>query len=168
MSLKNPDNVILMIGARKNELGGSLYYDLHGELGANVPAPDLNEAKNQVYAITDCIDQGLLSSCHDISDGGIATALSEMTFENNIGLCVTVPGGLAIETLLFTETGGFVIEVDEKNLPQVESILRGYDLDCYNIGTTTKEPKITINGSINISVEEAKHLWSNGLRDKIK
>ena len=118
--------------------------------------------------MTDCIDQGLLSSCHDISDGGIATALSEMTFENNIGLCVTVPGGLAVETLLFTETGGFVTEVDEKNLPQVESILRGYDLDCYNIGTTTKEPKITINGSINISVEEAKHLWSNGLRDKIK
>jgi len=168
MSLKNPENVVLMIGARKNELGGSLYYDLHGELGANVPTPDLNEAKNQVYAITDCIDQSLLSSCHDISDGGIATALSEMTFENNIGLCVTVPGGLAIETLLFTETGGFVIEVDEKNLPQVESILRGYNLDHYNIGTTTKEPKIIINGSIDISVEEAKHLWSNGLRDKIK
>jgi len=168
MSLKNSDNIILMIGARKNELGGSLFYDLHGELGANVPTPDLNEAKNQVYAITDCIDQSLLSSCHDISDGGIATALSEMTFENNIGLCVTVPGGLAIEKLLFTETGGFVIEVDEKNLPQVESILRGYDLDCYNIGTTTKEPKIIINGSIDISVEEAKHLWSNGLRDKIK
>ena len=62
----------------------------------------------------------------------------------------------------------YKIEVDEKNLPQVESILRGYDLDCYNIGTTTKEPKIIINGSIDISVEEAKHLWSNGLRDKIK
>ena len=73
-----------------------------------------------------------------------------------------------MSTLLFTETGGFVIEVDEKNLPQVESILRGYNLDHYNIGTTTKEPKIIINGSIDISVEEAKHLWSNGLRDKIK
>ena len=168
MSLKNADNVVLMIGARKNELGGSLFYDLHGELGANVPTPDLNEAKNQVYAITDCIDQILLSSCHDISDGGIATALSEMTFENNIGLCVTIPGDLAIEKLLFTETGGFVIEIDEKNLSQVESVLQGYDLDCYNIGTTTKEPKISINDSIDISVEEAKHLWDNGLRNKIK
>ena len=168
MSLKNADNVVLMIGARKNELGGSLFYDLHGELGANVPTPDLNEAKNQVYAITDCIDRVLLSSCHDISDGGIATALSEMTFENNIGLCVTIPGDLAIEKLLFTETGGFVIEIDEKNLSQVESVLQGYDLDCYNIGTTTKEPKISINDSIYISVEEAKHLWDNGLRNKIK
>jgi len=168
MSLKNADNVVLMIGARKNELGGSLFYDLHGELGANVPTPDLNEAKNQVYAITDCIDRVLLSSCHDISDGGIATTLSEMTFENNIGLCVTIPGDLAIEKLLFTETGGFVIEIDEKNLSQVESVLQGYDLDCYNIGTTTKEPKISINDSIYISVEEAKHLWDNGLRNKIK
>ena len=168
MSLKNADNAVLMVGARKDELGGSLFYDLHGELGANVPAPDLNEAKNQIYAITDCIDQSLLSSCHDISDGGIAISLSEMTFENNIGLRVNIPGSLAIEKLLFTETGGFVIEVDEKYLPQVESILQGYDLDCYNIGTTTKEPKISINDSISISVEEAKHLWSNGLRNKIK
>ena len=132
-----------------------------------MPAPDLNEAKNQIYAITDCIDQGLLSSCHDISDGGIAISLSEMTFENNIGLRVNIPGSLAIEKLLFTETGGFVIEVDEKYLPQVESILQGYDLDCYNIGTTTKEPKISINDSISISVEEAKLLWSNGLRNKL-
>ena len=69
-----------MLGLRKNEMGGSLFYQLNNELGANVPNPDLNEVKKQIYAITDCIDQSLLNSCHDISDGGLAVALAEMSF----------------------------------------------------------------------------------------
>jgi phosphoribosylformylglycinamidine synthase len=168
MSLKNVDSVILMIGARKDELGGSLFYDLHGELGANVPSPNLEEVKRQIFSITDCIDQGLLYACHDISDGGIAVAISEMTFDNNIGCSVTIPGSLPLEKLLFTETGGFVIEANNKNLEQVETILTSYDLDYSNLGTTNNKPQISINDTIEISVEEAKTIWSHGLRDKIK
>jgi len=168
MSLKNVGSVILMIGSRKDELGGSLFYGLNSELGANVPAPNLEEVKRQIFAVTDCIDQGLLYACHDISDGGIAVAMSEMTFDNNIGCSVKIPGGLPLEKLLFTETGGFVIEANNKNLEQVETILTSYDLDYSNIGTTNNKPQISINGTIEISVQEAKSLWSNGLRDKIK
>ena len=168
MSLKKAGSIILMVGARKDELGGSLFYDLHNELGANVPSPDLEEVKQQIYAVTDCIDEGLLYACHDISDGGIAVAMSEMTFDNNIGCSVKVPGCLSSEKLLFTETGGFVIEANNKNLEQVETILTSYDLDYSNIGTTNNKPQISINGTIEISVQEAKSLWSNGLRDKIK
>ena len=38
----------LMVGKRKNELGGSIYYELFNELGANVPKPDLEEVKNEI------------------------------------------------------------------------------------------------------------------------
>ena len=168
MSLKKAGSIILMVGARKDELGGSLFYDLHNELGANVPSPDLEEVKRQIYAVTDCIDEGLLYACHDISDGGISVAMLEMTFDNNIGCCVKVPGCLSSEKLLFTETGGFLIEVDNKNLQKVENILKNYDLDFSNIGTTNNKPQISINNAIKISVEEAKTLWQHGLRNKIK
>ena len=51
MSFKSPGSKIFMIGKRKNELGGSLYYSLHKELGANVPNPNIDEVKDQIYAI---------------------------------------------------------------------------------------------------------------------
>ena len=71
MVLKDNDSMLFMIGERKNELGGSAYYNLYDELGSNVPMPDLDEVRNQIYAITDCIDFKLIKSCHDISDGGV-------------------------------------------------------------------------------------------------
>ena len=57
------------------------------------------EVKDQIYAITDCIEKKLFLSCHDISDGGLAVAISEMTFKNNIGCDVMVPGNLVLEKL---------------------------------------------------------------------
>ena len=168
MSFKSADSNILMIGERKDELGGSLFYDIHNELGANVPTPDLDEAKNQIYAITDCIDQNLFYPCHDISDGGIAVALSEMTFENNIGCSVHIQGNLSLGKLLFTETGGFVVEVKNTNIQKVERILKSYELNYSNIGKTTSTAKIKMNDVVNISLVAAKKLWSDGLRNKLK
>ena len=157
-----------MVGKRKDELGGSLYYNLFGELGANVPSPDLNEVKDQIYAITDCIDNRLIESCHDISDGGIAIALSEMTFENNIGCSVNIPGELSTEKLLFSETGGFIIEVEDSKTENVNKIFNKYNISLELIGETSKDQQLIINDAINIEVEEMKNLWTNGLRDKIR
>ena len=155
-------------GSRKNELGGSLFYDMHGELGANVPSPDLEKVKTQIYAITDCIEEQLFLSCHDISDGGLAVAISEMTFGNNIGCDVVVPGNLALEKLLFSETGGFIIETEPKHLQQIKNIFKSHEVDYHNIGSTSDNGRIRINDAIDLDVKEAKSLWSNGLRDKIK
>ena len=168
MSFKKINSKIFMIGQRKDELGGSLYYNLFGELGANVPNPDLNEVKNQIYAITDCIDDKLIESCHDISDGGIAVALSEMTFENNIGCSVTIPGTLSVEKLLFSETGGFIIEVEDSNTKNVNEIFNKHNINLELIGETCKDQKLVVNDAINMEVAEMKSLWTDGLREKIK
>tara|TARA_Y100000748_G_C15502000_1_gene490472 strand:+ start:3492 stop:5831 length:2340 start_codon:yes stop_codon:yes gene_type:complete len=168
MSFKSAESIILMIGERKNELGGSLFYDIHNELGANIPKPNLDETKNQIYAILDCIDQNLFYACHDISDGGIAVALSEMTFENNIGLDIHIDGVMSLEKILFSETGGFVVEVDNTNIQKVENILQSYKLKYSNIGKTTSTSEIKMNGLVNIPLDDAKELWSNGLRNKLK
>mgnify|MGYP003322674426 FL=1 len=168
MSFKSPGSKIFMIGKRKDELGGSLYYSLHKELGANVPNPNIDEVKDQIYAITDSIDNNLINACHDISDGGVAVTLSEMTFENNIGCSVNIPGKLSVEKLLFSETGGFIIEVIDSNVDAIKKIFQHYALAIDLIGETTKEKYIKINDKIDLNTEEAKKLWFNGLRDKIK
>ena len=168
MSFKSPGSKIFMIGKRKDELGGSLYYSLHKELGANVPNPNIDEVKDQIYAITDSIDSNLINACHDISDGGVAVTLSEMTFENNIGCSVNIPGKLSVEKLLFSETGGFIIEIINSNVDEIKAIFQSYNLEIDLIGETTKEKYIKINDKIDLNTEETKELWLNGLRDKIK
>ena len=163
MHFQQSDSVILMVGERKDELGGSVYYYLFNELGANVPKPNLEEVKNQIFALTDCIDDGLVSSCHDIADGGIASALAEMTFGVNIGCNVKIESELSTDKILFSETGGFILEVLPKNSYAVKSVFSNYGLDVFKIGSTGGE-SIKINGIVDISVSEAKDMWTNGLR----
>ena len=160
------DSTLIMIGDRKNELGGSVYYSLKNELGANVPKPNLEEVKNQLFALTDCIDNGLVLSCHDIADGGIASALAEMTFRNSIGCNVNIESDLSPDKILFSETGGFILEVLPKNIDVIKSIFSNYSLDIFDIGSTGGE-SIEINGITDIYVNETKKAWTNGLREKL-
>jgi len=160
------DSTLIMIGDRKNELGGSVYYSLKNELGANVPKPNLEEVKNQLFALTDCIDDGLVLSCHDIADGGIASALAEMTFRNSIGCNVNIESDLSPDKILFSETGGFILEVLPKNIDVIKSIFSNYGLDIFDIGSTGGE-SIEINGITDIYVNETKKAWTNGLREKL-
>ena len=160
------DSTLIMIGDRKNELGGSVYYSLKNELGANVPKPNLEEVKNQLFALTDCVDGGLVLSCHDIADGGIASALAEMTFRNSIGCNVNIESDLSPDKILFSETGGFVLEVLPKNIDVIKSIFSNYGLDIFDIGSTGGE-SIEINSITDIYVNETKKAWTNGLREKL-
>ena len=160
------DSVVLMIGERKNELGGSVYYSLYDEMGANVPKPNLDEVKNQIFALTDCIDDGLVLSCHDISDGGVASALAEMTFGNDIGCDINIDSNLLNEKLLWSETGGFILEISLANVDGIKTIFSHVELDVYEIGKTIGN-LIQINNVVGLTVNKAKEAWTNGLREKL-
>ena len=166
MSFQKSNSLIVLIGERKNECGGSAYYNLHGDLGENIPKPNLDEVKKQIFALTTAIDKELLLSCHDISDGGFAVALSEMTFDNNIGCEVKISSSLSIDKILFSETGGFILEVSIESFESVYDIFSNFGIEVFKIGYTGGS-KIKINNAVDVSVEKAKNKWLNGLRNKL-
>ena len=167
MHFQKSDSVILMAGERKDELGGSVYYSLHDELGANVPEPDFEDVKNQIYALTDCIDDCLILSCHDIADGGAASALAEMTFGNGIGCDVEIETDLSLDKILFSETGGFILEVSTHNVTRVREGFSEYGQTIFNIGKTNFSNSIKLNRVINLDLDKAKDAWDDGLRQKL-
>lgn len=167
MGFKKENSLILMIGERKNELGGSIYYDLFNELGANVPKPDLEIVKGEIFSLTTCIDKKLILSCHDISDGGLSAALSEMTFKNNIGCSVDYKTIMKPEAFLFSETGGFILEADSLYLEQIKTEFAKNNIEVAVIGKTNKSKVIEINEEISINLINVKNSWKTGLREKL-
>ena len=166
MCFQKTDSIILMIGERKNELGGSIYYSLYNEIGANIPKPSLEQTKNEIFGVTDLADKRLTRSCHDISDGGLVAAIAEMTFKNNIGCSVSIKSSMSPEKVFFSETGGFILEISPNNIKDVKSKLETSGVNAFEIGTTGGE-NISINQLINLPVSIAKNAWENGLRNKI-
>ena len=89
-----------------------------------------------------------------------------MTFKNNIGCEINIDSDLTIDKILFSETGGFIIEVPSINRNKVESIFSKIGLDIYDIGITGGK-LIQINNIIDLSCEQANDAWKNGLREKL-
>ncbi len=165
--LKRTDTLLIMVGDRKDECGGSVYYQLHNELGANIPKPDLATFGAEVHAVSYLIQQGLVLSAHDISEGGVAVALAEMSFYNNIGVKAEIPGNLATSKKLFGESGGFILEVMRDKISEIQTILIEHKLVGIVIGETRKDKRLIMNGVIDLPVSEAQAVWEHGLRDRL-
>jgi phosphoribosylformylglycinamidine synthase subunit PurL len=175
MKLKKAGNKLYLIGARKDELGGSEYYRLKGHLGANVPKPDFAEVAKEIYAVTDAVAAGLVEAAHDISEGGLAVAAAEMAFggrgDGEIGVLIDlgmVPSSgaaaaepknkkdcdcrgdadccgsdcLSDDKKLFSETGGFVLEVSPANEKKFLAVCKKNGVQPYEIGITTRQQRI--------------------------
>ena len=68
---------------------------------------------------------------------------------------------------MFSETGGFILEIDKQNIETVTSIFSKYGINIFNIGKTSGN-SIIINNQIDLLISEGKQAWENGLRDKLR
>lgn len=166
-SLQRPETILVLIGERQDECGGSVYYQLANELGGNIPKPNLATLRNEFLAVSKAIQQGLVLSAHDIADGGIAVALAEMTFKNNIGFKVFITGVLAEDKKLFSETGGFILEIARDKMNALRQLMFDQQTSLAVLGETQSEPVMQINQSINLAILDAKNAWENGLRKRL-
>ena len=167
----------MLAGNRKDELGGSVYYEINGKLGKNVPEINFEEHRNMVYAVIDCIENGLLLSCHDISDGGMLTTIAEMVLggdaDGKIGADINFDyTHLRNDKILFCESPGFVFEVGKKNVDKVQKIFEKYNLTIHNLGKTKNNGSLKIINSnkkiIDLKQDEMKKAWTTGFVDALK
>jgi len=170
MDLKEAGNFLFLVGATKNEMGGSHYHLVTGQTGGDVPQVDLKLAPRIFQKVHEAISAGLVRSCHDLSEGGLAVALAEMAFAGNIGADITgLRGGPLDDTsALFSESATrFVLEVHPDKIQSLTSLFA--DLPLLKLGQTCKEPRLRIAGSsgewlIWAPLDQLKEAWQKPLR----
>ncbi len=125
---KTPGDLLYILGLTRDELGGSEYYDLFGETGAQVPTVDPETLFPMYRRLARAIDEGQVASAHGIYRGGLGVHLSQMVMAAECGLEVElarVPceaGGpdpdeagstiLRSDRVLYSESGGrFLVTV---------------------------------------------------------
>jgi len=174
MDLKAPGNLLFIVGLTGNELGGSHYYRLFGELGANVPRVDLACAPKTAGKIAQAVDQELIASCHDCSEGGLAVALAEMAFAGGLGLdadLMALPRTREcgrIDAQLFSEsTSRYVVEVRPDDFDAFSRLMLNSPFG--QIGRVTDTAVLRINAEaghevIKADINTLKESWQAPLR----
>ena len=193
---KQADDVVYLLGETYDELGGSEFYQLFGELGANVPQVRFEQAKALYILIGEANDQGLIQSCHDLSDGGMAVALAEATFGYDFGAEVELPlphpptpfprlmrdmggerepgaplmnGQLPVHVQLFSESHSrFVATVAPEDVVAFDQHFGGR---ATRLGRVTPDGQLTVRHGgqaiIAASTAALRHAWTNGPVNRI-
>ncbi len=115
---KSEDDEIWLIGSRSSEttLSASSYLEyFHGLLQGRPPLINLRDEKFIQKFIRLGINERLISSCHDISDGGLAVAIAECCVLSSKGANISLNDPLRIDNLLFGEGGSRIVFSVDKN-----------------------------------------------------
>jgi phosphoribosylformylglycinamidine synthase subunit PurSL len=168
MDLKAPGNFLYLIGTTRNELGGSHLQLVRGADGGAVPRVDLARGRGIFDRLFQAIQNGLVRSCHDLSEGGLTVALAEMVFAGEVGADVTSlyrqGDNENNEMLLFSESPTrFVVEVEPAKAVAFETCWPDQAL-IQRLGQTVKEPRLRVAGQggewiIWATAKEMKEAW---------
>jgi len=147
-------------------LGGSAFAQVTNQLGNEIPdidyPPYFASCFNFVQTL---IENNLILAGHDISSGGLVTALLEMNFPNK-------EGGLDLDLeklnekdpvrLLFSEAAGVILQVPNNKTTEIEKIADNKDVYIYHIGKPSKTRKIKIKSfklKLELDIDYYRDLW---------
>jgi phosphoribosylformylglycinamidine synthase len=150
-----PDEVVLLLGETRDELGGSEWaHHVHGHLGGLPPAVDLPAEKALGALMAAAADDGLVTAAHDVSDGGLAQTLVEMVLRRGVGVTVTVSGDPFVA--LFSESvARAVVAVPADRVADLEASASSYGVPVARLGTTGGET-LAVQGIPAVGLDELR------------
>ncbi|MHA6482733.1 phosphoribosylformylglycinamidine synthase subunit PurL [Paenibacillus sp. strain BS8-2] len=165
---KSEGDVIVLIGETKAEFGGSeLQYVLNGAPSGRPPVIDLDVEKNVQKAVLSAIQQGLVASAHDLSEGGIAGALAESCISGGVGAEVSLNSDLRPDHLLFSESQSrILLSAKSEQAAALTALLSEQGVKHEVIGTVKGSSlTINVNGNSGIAapVQQLEKVWKDAI-----
>ena len=127
MKSKKVGNLIIIIGKTLGHMEQTTFMrDIYSINEGCPPEVNLVNEKNNGLAVSKLINDNLISSCHDVSSGGIIVALAEMSMASMLGLKIAKPKKFKDlnEYFYAEDQGRYLLEIERNNLKKIEDILK--------------------------------------------
>lgn len=165
---KNEGDLIYVLGEDFEEMGGSEYLKVHFNIvSGDSPKLDLQREKDLHTVVLNLISKKLINSAHDISDGGLLTALAESCIineENKIGADVNVDVKTREDFALFSESQSrIIVSVSPDKQKEFEQYFPAGKISIKLIGRTGGSG-LKVNGRYSFSLDEIADLYFNSIK----
>lgn len=159
---KQAGDLIYVIGETNADFNGTEIQKMQkGLVEGSLMDFDLSVEKENQELVLSAIKAGLVASAHDCAEGGLAVAIAEAAFNNQLGVEVTI--AMPVENLFAETQSRFVLSIKPENQAAFEALAGN---KAVNIGETTStgELVITANGGvIKVAVSKAEELWEEAI-----
>ncbi|MFN2459535.1 MAG: phosphoribosylformylglycinamidine synthase subunit PurL [Candidatus Velthaea sp.] len=175
-AFKRAGSPLYFLGAAQPAFGGSVYAEVIGFTSNALAVPDYAATRRYVEVVLAAYEAGIVLAAHDVSDGGLITAIAEMIFPTlsfaPVGARLHHPdtwdATYGDEVTFFAEYGGFVIEAADG--AAFEGICRAHGAAFAHIGVTSDSPVLVLENcqfepGEQIDMHRVHEAWSAPLRD---
>ncbi|WP_314588378.1 phosphoribosylformylglycinamidine synthase subunit PurL [Paenibacillus terrigena] len=167
-AFKNEGDVIFLLGDTQAELGGSEFqYVVHGVTEGRPPQLNLATERTLLNTVLGAIQQGLVASAHDLSEGGLAAAVAESCISGNIGASVNFATELRPDFALFSESQSrILLTASASHAEALATYVREQGVPVQQIGTVQgSDLTITVNGkpAIAAPVSQFAKVWKDAI-----
>ncbi len=164
---KNENDDIYVIGKDLHEIGGSEYLSrIHKTVKGDAPQLSLSNEKNLHEFVLKAVNNGLIKSAHDISDGGLAVALAECCIMGNrksLGCEIVISTVARKDFVLFSESQSrIIISAGIENKHKILDLAEKNDLYIESIGKTGGS-MLRINNFIELEIDNIKDSYYNSI-----
>ena len=164
---KNDGDLIYLLGEDYEEIGGSEFLKvIHNQVAGNIPKLDLQTEKDLQKLVLSLIENGLIKSAHDVSDGGILVAVAECCIINQekpIGATVNIPVKTRKDFSFFSESQSrIIVSVDKSKKESFETLTSKF-FTPYNYIGETGGKNLKINEEINFSLDQLMDLYYSSI-----
>ncbi len=167
MNLKSEGNILLVIGKTEGHLDQSIFSRIV-LLEKKGPPPEVNlfNEKNNGETVLKLSNENLIVSCHDISVGGILTALSKMCIKGNKGAKINSQLKLLNKFNYFfaEDQGRYIIEIQKESLDKVKKILGENSVYFDELGVVAKD-NLEFKDDLNISIKDLGKKYKSWLEN---
>jgi phosphoribosylformylglycinamidine synthase len=167
---KAPGDYILMVRTAKPSLAASEYEMMYGSSPEGLATIDIVRESRLVEALLGAIGGGLISSAHDVAEGGLGVALAEACFNPDKLLGAQIDGLSTSDAAeLFGEgPSTIVISTKENDVAQIRRAFETAGIECRTIGRVSEDPRLRISGpSIDADVNELNRIYESALPGRL-
>ena len=165
MDFKEIDNLVILIGKTEGHIDQSLLARIILD-EKNGPPPEINlfNEKNNGESVLNLIEKGFIKSAHDVSLGGILTAVSKMCIRGNKGIKLEKSKNLMndFEFFFSEDQGRYIVEIEKKDLKEVTKILDKNSVHHEKLGVIL-DKDVIINEKTKVTIDELKAYNNNWL-----
>jgi phosphoribosylformylglycinamidine synthase len=164
MGFDEPGDNLLLLGATRDEFGGSAWaWVAHRHLGGLPPQIDLAREQVLQEVLVSASRDGLIDAAHDVSDGGVAQAIVESCLRGRSGARVVVPDGLDPFVFLFSESAGrAVVAVPRSEELRLTEMCDARGLPWARIGVIDGDV-VEVQGQFSVTLPELRRAHEDTL-----
>ena len=163
LSLKEDGNFLCVVGKTANHLGNSKYISIiQSKEEGGTPEINLDTELRNGNFVMDAINQKLIASAHDVGEGGILVAISEMCMSGNLGITIEIETDFPHGYFFAEDQSRYLLEVSPNNYDECQKLANNNDVHFEKIGIVGGD-KISIKNIGDQQVSALKRSFETGI-----